>query len=46
MAETDFRIITLVDAAAPKPGKRGPYKKTADQIDRRPLEWMKYDDPT
>jgi hypothetical protein len=22
----------MVDAAAPKPGRRGPYKKTADQI--------------
>jgi IS1 family transposase len=25
-------MAEMVDAAAPKPGKRGPYKKTADQI--------------
>jgi hypothetical protein len=25
-------LAGMVDAAAPKAGKRGPYKKTADQI--------------
>jgi hypothetical protein len=25
-------LAEMVDAAAPKPGKRGPYKKTSDQI--------------